>query len=259
MKKVLVTGGNGFLGKEVVSQLRIAKFKLYIWNRDKDGSILDGASRRKVLDREEFQAVIHLAWSSISDKNYDRSPLNEEYAKETIQFRKEVIRRGIDFVSVGSVFEELPLNHENFYQKSKMKIAKSFSEDSFFKTIWVVPTYIFSFSKFRPRVIDAISKDPSIQIQNPNQYCDWIEVRDVAFALVVLLQQNQYGRINLSSGFELSVKQFTDKFREFSTLQGKVNDLDERLFEQPIIEIRENENQTCMKSSDFTSLFLTSP
>lgn len=257
MKKILVTGGNGFVGKAVVKLLRESNYLVQVWDRKKDGSVLDGSSRLRILNSGEFQTVIHLAWNSISDKNYDRNMLNIEFAKETIKFRSEILSRGMEFVSIGSFFEGIPVKTENLYQKSKMEIATRFMEDSFHNTIWFKPTYIFSFSALRPRVINAIANDPSFQIQYPENNCDWIEVRDVASAVEYSLQYNQRGRINLSSGINLNVKDFTRKFMQLSVLYKNLENLDGNLQNGRKIDVHHDFNQTNMSSSAITKQYLT--
>lgn len=257
MKRILVTGGNGFVGKAVVKLLRRSNYLVNVWDRDKDGSVLDGSSRKRILDSGDFQAVIHLAWNSISDKNYDRNMLNMKFAQETVKFRSEILSRGIQFVSMGSFFEGTPVETENLYQKSKIEIANKCMEDSFHNTIWFKPSYIFSFSALRPRVINAISNDPSVQIQNPENYCDWIEVRDVASAVEYSLQLNQCGRINLSSGINLNVREFTSKFRQLSELYENLENLDGNLQDGRKIDVQQVQNQINMSSSAITQQYLT--
>lgn len=245
------------MGKALVSQLRNSNYSFDLWNRKEDGSILDSTARRKKLDSQEFYAVIHLAWNSISDKNYDRDELNTKFETETIKFRREIIDRDIKFITLGTVFEGLPIENGNLYQKSKLEIAKEFAEDSFTKTVWISPTYIFSFSLLRPRVINALSNDPFIKIRNPDLLCDWIEVRDVASALKNSLQFNEYGQINLSSDIILGVGDFANRFRIMSDAHENLENLDGQLEENYKVVVHQSGDKPRMSSSVITRQYLS--
>jgi nucleoside-diphosphate-sugar epimerase len=257
MKRVLITGGNGFVGKALVCQLRTSRVPLYLWNREENGSLLDSTARKKTLDSHDFNTVIHLAWNSISDRDYDRNPQNIKFATATIDFRNEVLNRGSSFITLGTVFEELPLENGNLYQESKIRIAKECAKDSFEKTLWIRPTYIFSFSSLRPRILNAISNDPSLEINNPDKLCDWIEVRDVASAIEHSLQLSDFGRINLSSGIKLSVRDFANRYKKMCLDFSNLENLDGQLQEKSDIEVGQNDLQINILSATITQQYLT--
>src|SRR5919204_4965293 len=59
--RVLVTGGAGFLGQQVVKQIRLRGCQSLFVPRSRDYNLVDGAAVRRLLQHSKPDIVIHLA------------------------------------------------------------------------------------------------------------------------------------------------------------------------------------------------------
>lgn len=254
--KILLTGAHGFIGRVLLKYLPALDCTVETWNQALDGSLLSKFDRERKLESFNCEVVVHLAWNAISDNNYHLNPANLDFAKATIDFRNQIIERGSRFLSIGSVYEKFPNDPKNLYQHAKKDISASFSIENFRNTTWVTPSYIFSFSEKRPRVIQAKVMNSELILNNPTQSCDWIEVRDVASAIWKLTKFKVDGTVDLHSGLVLTVHDFLKEFDRVNQDYTNVENLDGSLVELSGATWKYDWNKLIMESSTITSQYL---
>src|SRR5688572_6363850 len=115
MKRVLVTGARGFLGRSVAAQLAAAGYEVhavtstraparspYAWHR---ADILDAADRERVIDGAGADALLHLAWSA-KPPGYWTDPDNLRWLAASLELVVAFARRGgARVVGVGTCAE----------------------------------------------------------------------------------------------------------------------------------------------------------
>lgn len=255
-KKILLTGSNGFVGSAVKSILMKTGIEIEIWDREVDGSLLSQSDRHKKFEAAKIDTVIHLAWNDISNKNYDREPINIDFAHATNQFRNEALERDCDFVTLGSLYENSASQKENLYQKAKKSLFQTFNEDNFRRTTWITPTYIFSFNFLRPRIIKALNDRPNEQLNNPHVECDWIEVRDVAYCIEHVINSNIKGRVELYSDTRITVQNFIENYFHYKEKYNDLLHLDDTLEEFKEVVVEKFNDRSRIVSSGITNQFI---
>ncbi|QLB41224.1 TIGR01777 family oxidoreductase [Mannheimia pernigra] len=128
--KILITGGTGFIGTELVKRLAFENHHLTLLTRDKnvksdDKQIEYCYSLDKFVDLNEFDAVINLAGEPIFDKRW-----TEEYKRQLIESRVELTNKLSELINRSSnpphtflsgsaigIYGDLPPS-ANFYTES---------------------------------------------------------------------------------------------------------------------------------------------
>ncbi len=211
----LITGSSGFIGSNL---LKFEKEKslsdFLIWNKQTMGSLLEKANREEQLSLLKPDRVIHLAWTSTKQGHYENSPENHEWEKATINFARECVVRNIKFITIGSAVEETPFKKvgTTLYAHAKNRIRTELSLESLVNYIsYLKPGYIFSLEYQRPRLLGDFMGDRENVvkiIKNPSNYEKFIHVDDVVSGLVVILENDLRGVIELGGGIHSSVSDF---------------------------------------------------
>jgi nucleoside-diphosphate-sugar epimerase len=255
-KKILLTGSRGFVGSAVKSILIKTGIEIETWDREVDGNLLSQSDRHKKFEAGKIDTVIHLAWNDISNKNYDREPINIDFAHATNHFRNEAIERDCDFVTLGSMYENSTAQEGNLYQIAKKSLFQAFNEDNFRKTTWITPTYIFSFNFLRPRIIKALSDRPNEELKTPHAECDWIEVRDVAYCIEHVINSSIKGRVELFSDNRLTVQDFIENYFHSKHKYSDLLQLDDTLEDFKEVKVEKFSDRSRIVSSGITKQFI---
>lgn len=115
VSRVLVTGGTGLVGRQVVRALAALDVDVHACSRsrgdDAPGTtwhrvdLLDAEARTALLDRVSPTAVVHTAWHT-DPADYRDSPCNIDWALASTELLRDAGRRGARrFVGVGTCFE----------------------------------------------------------------------------------------------------------------------------------------------------------
>ncbi|MDD3159375.1 MAG: NAD(P)-dependent oxidoreductase [Candidatus ainarchaeum sp.] len=134
-KKIMVTGSNGFLGREVVKKLKEKNYKVIEFDISNGLDILDKKQLSKKLACVD--AVIHLA-GIIENTNPNLYDINVTGTKNLIECAIEEKVKKIVFLSSTAVYgftkgqidEETEINPENEYEKSKVEGEKLLFKNS---------------------------------------------------------------------------------------------------------------------------------
>jgi nucleoside-diphosphate-sugar epimerase len=208
--KVLVAGGGGFLGAEVVNSLIESGFEVKSLGRNLsstidceqiigDITILDSYSKSLLSWKPEV--VIQAAWVT-NQKTYRTSPLNSNYMNATLNFAEQSYLAGTQhFLALGSSAEygspKEPCNSlttiaapKDNYGTSKLQtleklgeIAEKFSSEFSWARIFQPYGPNQDLTRLLPFATQELRAGNRFEVGNPNVILDWISSRDVASAL----------------------------------------------------------------------------
>ena len=238
MKKVLVTGGNGLIGKICVKKLLEEDFEVHATTRNThnlsqdviwhQADLFDYDAVEKIFKAETFTHLIHFAW--ITDRNlFWTSHENLKWIEATSfllnMFGKTGGKRAVGVGTMaeydwteGGICHELksPLLPHTIYGKCKLATSKNFSA--------IASIYGFSFAwgrlffpygpgepsnKFISAIIQAIRLLKTIPCSHGRQVRDFLHINDIAEALIVLLKSHEQGDFNIASGQPLSLREIS--------------------------------------------------
>lgn len=254
MKKVLVTGGAGFIGSHVVEALLRKKYEVAVIDNFSSGRLenisglpvdlyicdVTDPSVINLVQSIKPDYVIHLA-AQISVAKSVADPLADERINvrgslNVIQAAHQAGVSRVVFSSSAAVYgepENLPVTPEQpAAPESPYGLAKLTVERylKMFHKFYHLPFSILRFSNvYGPRqdaegeggvvsiFADRIRKDtPPMIFGDGNQTRDFIFVRDVASAVVLALEPAESLCVNVSSGVPLSVNQLFSLMKKVS-------------------------------------------
>ena len=245
IKKILITGGGGYVGTLLVQELLKKNYKITVVDTFWFGNYLLKNKNLKILkknildlknsDFKRIDCVIHLA--SIANDN--AADIDQKFAWETSCLGTKIICdlaknnsiKKFIYASSGSVYgikkekqvtESLSCEPVSVYNKSKMvaeRIVLSYKEN--FQTIIVRPSTLYGYSP-RMRLDLTINilcyhafKFNKVTIFGGKQWRPYLHIKDmVNFYLHCLKRKNMRGIYNISQG-NLTLDQTAEKIKVF--------------------------------------------
>jgi len=245
IKKILITGGGGYVGSLLVQELLKKNYKITVVDTFWFGNYLPKNKNLKILkknilnlrnsDFKRIDCVIHLA--SIANDN--AADIDQKFAWETSCLGTKIICdlaknnniKKFIYASSGSVYgvkkekqvtENLSCEPVSVYNKSKMvaeRIVLSYKED--FQTIIVRPSTLYGYSP-RMRLDLTINilcyhayKFNKVTIFGGKQWRPYLHIKDmVNFYLHCLKRKKMRGTYNISQG-NLTLDQTAEKIKLF--------------------------------------------
>jgi|TARA_B110001454_G_scaffold216792_1_gene240698 UDP-glucose 4-epimerase len=218
--RVLLTGGTGFVGKNLISYLTSKQISVDNLSREilKNDKKLDNFLNNKQSDlNQNFDVLIHLA-AELDSSSKQLVPVNVSLTKKLLDLCvKNKIKRFI-FTSTHVVYGKtnyLPIDEEHpklpktNYGESKLlaeKICKSYSKDFDLQITLLRISSVFGFGQNEKYIIprmfkDALSKKITLhKYSNGYQLMDLIHVDDVSKAIFKACKAKKFGIYNLASG-----------------------------------------------------------
>lgn len=249
-KKVLITGGTGFIGRNVVAELIKRGYEVHSlvfppFAPEQKGlvqyemNLMDSNAIDKFLSEHHFENLIHLAWyvgkgCHIADQNIDWtiSTLNL-----LTNFQKY---GGKTFVGAGTISEyeykfgylledETPTSPETLYGESKnsvYKIAKTFCKQHDIKFKW---PRIFNLygpnekpQRLMPSVINSCLKGEDVKVSDCLKFQDYLHVEDTARGIVEVFESDIQGAVNICSGKPVQLRYIVNKIAELTNFKGNI-------------------------------------
>jgi len=222
--RVLVTGGQGFIGSALISYLVSSKldehFELHCWNRRIHGSLLSDERRSNLLNQIQPEAVLHLAWHPTGATQYEMVQAHHDWAQASIRFASECRSRDIWFLCAGSGIDaslDGATSHldNSAYLKAKRQLRKSFFElsNSYSDITWLGLQYVFCLRNLRPRIVRDLLQSSSpadFQPNRPSVRHDFIHIDDVASAISCVLTNSVNGDVPIGSGLSITTQDFAE-------------------------------------------------
>jgi len=265
--KVLVLGGNGFIGSHVVDKLLAAKYKVRVFDRSEEiyRSPLPGVDYRYGNFNDSFavaealhdiEIVIHLICSTVpATSNLDPEEDIKSNILSTIRLlenmRKKNIRRMVYLSSGGTVygnvdenlvFEDHPLNPICSYGVVKLTVEKYLF--MYQQLYGFVPTIIRPSNPYGPRqgrtglqgligtfLNKIVAGDPIEIWGNGEIVRDHFFITDLAQAVLMAIERGATGIFNVGSGQGYSINQILLTLKEIQPFKFDVKYQEGREFD----------------------------
>jgi len=230
--KILVIGGNGFLGKTIFERLLAEGHSVLKLDRNEStlvspntvfGDISRPDSYLDFLRDWRPNVVIQCAWVT-GQKVYRNSDKNLNYHLDTVQFASDCIRIGVDhFIGLGSCAEYgiqydpcqagvTSMQPIDLYGKKKFETftdIRNIAEGSGTRFTWARVFQPYGLGQDSERLVPwalaMLSAGQEIIVQNPNSKLDWISTRDIASAISWTISKPLPLEIDIGTGIGTSV------------------------------------------------------
>jgi GDP-L-fucose synthase len=257
-KRVMVTGGNGFLGKCVVRKLRERGAEVFVAEIDRyDLRRLEDI--RRALNDSRPQMVIHLA-ARVGGIGANREHPAEFFYDNLmmgVPLLHESWAAGVDkFVALGTIccypkFTPVPFREDTLWDgypeetnapyglAKKMLLVQSqaYRQQYGFNSIFLMPVNLYgpgdNFDPASSHVIPALIRkciearergdDHIVAWGDGSPTREFLYVDDAAEGIVLAAERcNQSGPVNLGSGFEISIKDLLETIACLTGFEGEI-------------------------------------
>jgi nucleoside-diphosphate-sugar epimerase len=238
VKKVLLTGASGFIGRQCLSPLIRGGYEVHAVRRDRPASdgrakdvewhqldLLDRSRVSKLLGEIRPTHLLHCAWYAVPGK-YWEAPENHQWVEASLHlFRTFAKVGGQRAVGVGSCAEydwsfgrcsetTTPLNPTTTYGICKRNLyddVMKLQGDNRLSVAWGRLFFLYGpherRERFVPSMINPILRGERAQCSHGGQIRDYLYVKDAAAALVSLLDSSVTGPVNIASGNAVTLQQ----------------------------------------------------
>jgi UDP-glucuronate decarboxylase len=222
VKRVLVTGASGFLGRACVRSLLARGFEVHgtgragpppiaglTWHQ---ADLLGEAGRDRVMAAVRPSHLVHLAWEARPGL-YRDSADNPAWAAASLDLLARAVAAGTErILGIGTCFEYgpfsgpcveavTPCRPATLYGRSKLEAAEGFAAAG---AAWGRVFFPFGpgepAAKLIPALIRCLTAGDEFPCSPGGQVRDFIYVEDLADAMAVVLQSGLTGMVNLGSG-----------------------------------------------------------
>lgn len=259
-KKVIVTGGSGFLGQYVVAELTRKGCRHILVPRKKEYDLRKMSAIKKMLSKSNPDVIIHLA-AVVGGIGANRIKPGEFFYDNLmmgVQLMEQARLSGVKkFVAIGTIcaypkFTKVPFKEEDLWKgypeetnapyglAKKMLLVQSqaYRQQYGFNSIYLLPVNLYGPSdNFVPQhsthVIPAVIKkcfdairfnQPSITVWGTGKPTrEFLYVEDAARAIVLAAEKYHKSEpVNIGSGYEISIKNLVNLVVKMTGFKGKV-------------------------------------
>ena len=245
MRRVLVTGASGFVGRHCVPLLAAKGYEVHALAHRRTArpnlaevswheiNLLEEGSCVELLSRVQPEYLLHLAWYAVPGKFWE-SPENIQWVRASLELfpafskngGKRLVAAGTcaeyDW-SGGECKEDLtPLLPSTLYGTSKHaveRILRSWTRQTELSSAW---GRIFSLygpnehpSRLVAYVVRTLLQGQPALCSEGSQIRDFLHVEDVASALVALLESEIQGPVNIGSGQPVAIRDMLGEIGQY--------------------------------------------
>lgn len=258
-KRVVVTGGAGFLGSFVVEKLQQQVCKHIFVPRSREYDLRNPEAIDRLLRETRPDIVIHLAArvGGIGANLKHPGTFFYDNAMMGIQLLEQARRFGIEkVVLVGTVcaypkYTQVPFKEEEFWngypeetnapyglaKKMLLVQAQAYREQYGFNAIYLIPVNLYgpgdNFNPATSHVIPALirkcveateeGKDEIVVWGTGQVSREFLYVEDAAEAIVLAAERyNKADPVNLGSGMEITITKLTELIATLAGFRGKI-------------------------------------
>jgi len=258
-KKVIVTGGGGFLGRVVVDQLKKKGCRHIIVPRSRDCDLRKTSAIRRLLKNARPDMILHLAAvvGGIGANQENAGRFFYDNMIMGVQLIEEARKFGVEkFVTIGTIcaypkFTPVPFKEKDLWigypeetnapyglaKKMLLVQSQAYRQQYGFNGIYLLPVNLYgpgdNFNPNSSHVIPALIKkcvdakergDKSIEAWGTGSATrEFLYVDDAARGIIMGAQKyNGADPVNLGSGVEVSIKELVKMIVGLSGFKGKV-------------------------------------
>lgn len=256
-RRVLVTGGAGFLGSYIVKLLEQVKPKEIRVPRSKDYDLRSQAVCAEVV--KDIDVVIHLA-ANVGGIGYNQKNPGSLFYDNLlmgVHLMEEARKAGVTkFVAIGTIcaypkFTPIPFKESDLWmgypeetnapyglaKKMMLVQAQAYKQQYGFNAIYLLPVNLYgpgdNFDPDSSHVIPAlIKKFVDAKNHNEKQVVVWgtgsptrefLYVEDAALGILLAAEKYSDGEpVNLGSSFEISIKELAETIAKIANYKGKI-------------------------------------
>jgi nucleoside-diphosphate-sugar epimerase len=238
-KKVLVTGGSGFIGCQSISLLLAQGFEVHLADLRPPLSPVSGVIYHQVnlLESENLpgllssikpEYLLHFAWYAAPTKYWTAAENLDWVQASLILLRSFAASGGRRVVMAGSCAEYdwnygrlsevgTPLRPAMFYGVCKsalQQVLNGYAKQTGLSAAWGRVFFLFGPHEYPERVvayvIRSVLKGEVARCTPGSQIRDFLYVKDVAGAFVKLLESDVAGPVNIASGMPVALKEIIE-------------------------------------------------
>lgn len=234
MKKVLLTGATGLIGKYAIEPLLEAGFEVFAISSTEKSDIkgvnwikadlLDLINIKNIFIKTKPDYLLHFAWDT-TPGSYLESNLNFDWVQASFEMLKQFkLNGGKRAVFAGTCFEyefhDEPLKEDGelnpTYTYSKCKnnlnqLATLYCEKNDISFGWGRIFYVYGEKEHEkrlvPHVINSLKNDKEVNITVGELVRDYMFAGDIAQAFVAFLNSDVTGCVNICTGKATKIKE----------------------------------------------------
>ena len=238
MTRVLVTGANGFIGREVVSALQRRGYTVHALTRQSRSTnsgtgvtwhcvdVFARDNTRALLETLRPEGLIHLAWESTHGQ-YWRAPSNLEWLASSLLLLNDFAQMGGQrAVIAGSSAEyqwgglaaldehsspRLPDSLYGASQKALYEVIERWAPQAGLSWAWCRFFNVFGANekpqRIVPKVIRSLLAGESLPLDSGSIARDFLHVADAGDAVAALFQSAVQGAVNIASGKAITLRE----------------------------------------------------
>lgn len=239
MKKILLTGATGLIGKELIKPLLENGYEIFAISRKPlpnsntvawlAGDLFDTQFIQSCCKKAQADILVHLAWKVTKD--YAASNENFSFLANSINLLQEFQKNnGKQVFFCGSYFEydftqsklteQSPLAPEKmvytFCKNELRKIAEKFCRQNAMDFCYGRIFNVFGHNEERNRltrqILDNLFADKEVVIKSGPLQKDYLYAKEAALAITHILNKNYTGTINICSGVPVAIKELALSF-----------------------------------------------
>ena len=238
-KRILITGGNGFLGSNLVQYFLNQNYKVMVISRN-------SYNLKTVMNKIEFIQTIAEDYTSASDSIQEFSPdyvihtawdggnaysnihcLNQFYKNIPLSLSLLEVINTLSvkptFVGIGSFAEyglvntraleddiEHPINYYGLSKLTVKKVTELYCSLNNIKSVWIRPCYIYGPrdvpTRLISRIITGIMSNQSVKLDSCEVLIDYLHIDDFSRAVDTIIKLDLSGVYNVCSGEEHNLR-----------------------------------------------------
>ncbi len=250
LKKVLITGGTGFIGRNVVAELINCGYEVHsiVCNRiapEREGlvqykmNLMDLSDVENFTKEHKFENIIHLAW--YTDTKCIVSDLNVDWTIATLNLLRCFKENGgKKFLGAGTISEyeykygyfledSTPTDSQTLYGNSKnaiFNIAKIYCKQNGIEFKWPRIFNVYGPAEKSKRLVSSVINScingENILVSDCLKFQDYLHVEDVAKGIVDVFENDIHGAVNICSGKPVQLRTIVEKITELTNFKGEV-------------------------------------
>lgn len=238
MKKVLLTGATGLIGKYAIQPLLDAGFEIYAVSTSDHkqnvknlnyvkADLLDFCHLKDLFEKIKPEYLLHFAWDT-TPNSYLESNINFDWVKSSIEILKQFqLQGGKRAVFAGTCFEykfqDEPLKEygqldpQSTYAKCKNhlnQLATLYSEKNDISFGWGRIFYVYgegeNNQRLVPVIMNKLRNNQEVLITKGELVKDYMFAADIAAGFVKFLDSDVKGCVNICTGTPVTIKEIVD-------------------------------------------------